>query len=98
MFKISGISFQQNYKINPLYERYLRDYKKYDKIYENLEYKIKYGKPEKSDFVDIEKAKRMKIALENQINSVPKILQGGNMKRDEAFAEAKQLHKIDFLA
>ena len=68
------------------------------KIYEKLEYKIKYGRPEKKDLVDIEKARQMKIALEKQINSIPKILQGGYMNKEEAFAEAKQLCKIDFLA
>ena len=98
MLRISGINYQQNYRVNPLYEKKLKDYKKYNDLYENLEYKISFGKAENKDYKDYEKAEKMKLSLENQLRNIPKISNGGNLEQKEALSEAQNLHRINFLA
>lgn len=98
MLRISGINFQQNYRVNPLYEKTLKDYKKYNELYEDLESKINSEKAEKKDFREYEKAEKMKLSLENQLRSIPKISFGGNLDKQDALSEVQNLHRINYLA
>lgn len=95
MFRISGIG-GGSYRVNPAFERRAQEYQKISKEYESLEKLIKSGKADPEDlerFAEVEKEKQI---AEQNCNVVPQVIEGGNLNKDSAIAEANGLCKIDY--
>jgi hypothetical protein len=78
--------------------KYAEKYKKASKEYEKYKSKIKNGNAEQIDFIKLKKAEKDKKIAENSLYNVPKVIKGGNLDKVIAEEEAKNKHKIGFLA
>ena len=96
MFKISAISGDMSYRLNPAFERYAKQYKKAYKECGDLEKLLKRGKAEPRDIEAYEKAEKALATAERNCKTTPKAIKGGKQDKETVLEEANKLHKLDY--
>ena len=87
----------ENYKVNPAYLRYYKNYKNIYNEYYTSERKIKNGNASKEEIEENKELKRQLNIVKNNLNNAPRVVFGGNMKKEDALSKTNGMH-IDFLA
>ncbi len=97
MLNVSGINNRQEYRVNPVFMQYAKNYKNACSEYTALNNKIsKAQKPKEADF---EKRRQLDIKikkLESLCQITPKTLQGGSSTKEQATNEAGSIYKLDY--
>ena len=90
MFGISACG-EQCYRVNPVYLKYLENYSRAAEDYKDLEAVVKNGKAKAGDIDKFNKAERAMRIAENGLSSVNEVVEGGNLEKSVALAQANNL-------
>ena len=96
MFGITKIGYRQDYKINPVYQKYYDEYLNAAKNYEYLEKKVKNGNATPTEVKKLTKIEQEMHIAENHCQNTPQVIKNDNNGITTLKNQPSNQHKLDY--